>query len=146
MKRRVLCIMPFWFLAGGCTPGDGPPLVATDIVAYAPLPGAESAVAYLELNNESDTAVTIAHVSSPDFASAEWHETIIENGVSRMVRLDNLQIDAGGSLLLQQGGKHLMLMEPTRPMTAGVTLTLRIAYDGDRLLELTTSLKDRTAP
>ncbi|MDZ7770022.1 MAG: copper chaperone PCu(A)C [Woeseiaceae bacterium] len=117
-----------------------------DIVAYAPLPGARNAVAYMELNNESDSAVTITRVSSPDFASAEWHETTIENGISRMVQLDDPVIDAGGSLLLQQGGKHLMLMEPTRPMAAGSTLTLRIAYDGDRLLELTTTLKDRTAP
>lgn len=146
MKLRVLCIMPLWFFAAGCTPDDGPPLVASNIVAYAPLPGAESAVAYLELNNESDTAVTIARVSSPDFASAEWHETIIDNGVSRMVRLDNPVIDAGGSLLLQQGGKHLMLLEPHRPMAAGSTLTLRISYNGNRLLELTTTLKDRTAP
>ena len=146
MTRRMLCIVPLWFIAAGCAPGGGPPLVASNIVAYAPLPGAGSAVAYFELNNESDSALTIAQVSSPDFASAEWHETIIENGVSRMVRLENPVIDAGSSLKLQQSGKHLMLMEPHRPMTAGSTLTLRITYDGDRLLELTTTLKDRTAP
>lgn len=146
MRRRALFIVPLCMLAAGCTVGDGPPLVATDIVAYAPLPGARSAVAYLELNNESDSAVTITRTSSPEFASAEWHETIIENGVSRMVRLDSPVIDAGSSLLLQQGGKHLMLMEPHRPMAAGATLTLRITYDGDRLLELTTTLQDRTQP
>lgn len=145
MRLYALCIVPLWLFATGCAPGDGPPLVATNIVAYAPLPGARSAVAYLELHNESDSAVTIARVSSPDFASAEWHETIIENGISRMVRLDSPVIDAGGSLLLQPGGKHLMLMEPHGPMAAGSTLTLRITYDGDRLLELTTTLKNRTA-
>lgn len=146
MRLRMHCIVLPLLIAIGCAPGDAPPLVATDIVAYAPLPGARSAVAYLELHNESDSAVTITRVSSPDFASAEWHETAIENGVSRMVRLDSPVIDAGSSLQLQQGGKHLMLMDPHRPMTAGSTLTLRIAYEDDRLLELTTTLKDRTAP
>ncbi len=146
MRRYIPCIVPLWLIAMGCAPDDRPPLVATDIVAYAPLPGSDTAVVYLELHNESDSPVTIARVSSPDFARAEWHETSIANGVSRMVRLDSPVIDAGGSLLLRQGGKHLMLMEPRRPMAAGSTFTLRITYDGHRLLELTTTLDDRTAP
>lgn len=146
MKRRGLSIALLWLVAAGCTPGDGPPLVATDVTAYAPLSGARTTVAYLELHNDSGAAVTITRVSSPDFARVEWHETIVENGVGRMVPLENPVIDAGSSLLLQPGGKHLMLVEPQVSMAAGSPLTLRITYDGDQRLELTTTLKDRTAP
>jgi len=146
MTLRGQCIALLWLFVAGCAPGDGPPLVATDITAYAPMPGTGMAVAYLELRNESDSPIVIARISSPEFARVELHESIVKNGISRMVRLDNPVIDAGSSLLMQPGGKHLMLMEPQGPVAAGSTLMLRITYDGDRLLELTTMLEDRMAP
>ncbi|MFQ5982321.1 MAG: copper chaperone PCu(A)C, partial [Woeseiaceae bacterium] len=60
---------------------SGPPLTVTDVLAVAPLPGQESAAAYLTLHNHSREPVTIHRVSSPDFTRVEMHENLIVDGV-----------------------------------------------------------------
>jgi copper(I)-binding protein len=96
----------------GCS-DSGPPLVAADVVIKKPMPGMHMSAGYLSLTNTSDDPITITAVSSPQFAAVEMHETIIEDGVSRMVELAELAVPPSSTVNFEPGGKHLMLMRPT---------------------------------
>lgn len=98
-------------LSAACS-APQPPLVATDVEITRPIPGMNMGAGFLVLTNNTNKAIRITQVTSPQFAAIEIHETTLENGVSRMRRLDVLEVPAHGSVTLARGGKHLMLMRP----------------------------------
>jgi copper(I)-binding protein len=92
-----------------------PPLVATDVEITSPMPGRQMSAGYLVLTNNTDEPIVIDAVTSPHFGAVELHETTIENGISRMRQMEELVIPANGSVRLERGGKHLMLMRSKGP-------------------------------
>ena len=109
MRQLITLLM---FIIAGCSSSDAP-LVATDVKINAPLPGMNMSAGYLTLHNNTSAAITITHVSSPQFGSVEMHETIIRAGISRMVDRGEVTIPADESVSFEPGGRHLMLMRPT---------------------------------
>lgn len=97
------------------------PLVASNIVIAKPVPGTSMTAGYFTLTNNASQAITITHITSPQFESVEMHESVIEDGMSRMYPLNDLMLLAGTSVTFEPGGKHLML---TRPHSAVDTITL----------------------
>ena len=88
-----------------------PPLVASDVEITQPVPGRHISAGFLVLTNNTDSDVRITHVTSPQFGAVEIHETTVEDGIARMRELDGLVVPAHGSITLERGGKHLMLMQ-----------------------------------
>ncbi len=84
------------------------------------------AAGYLSLRNASDAPITITRVTSPNYASAEMHETITRDGVSRMRPIDAITIPPGRIFYFKRGGKHLMLMRPDEAPSS-VTLKFHTA-------------------
>ena len=116
-------------IIAGCSPNEAP-LVASDVVINAPPPGMKMSAGYLTLHNNTSEPITITRVSSPQFGSVEMHETVIRDGISRMVALDEVSIPAGQSVDFEPGAKHLMLMRPAGELTS-VALEF---YSGPNLL------------
>ena len=116
-------------LLAGCSESE-PPLVASDVEITRPMPGMSMSAGFFVLTNNTNDALTITSVTSPQFASVEVHETTIVDGVARMRRLDALVVPAEGSVALERGGKHLMLMQP---VDLGDAVTLQL-MGGDRLM------------
>lgn len=85
---------------------------------------------YLSFTNNSKDVISISHVVSPEFEDVEIHESLLEDGVAKMRRIEELSIPARSSVSLQPGGKHLMLMRPTGALD---TVSLSF-YSGDTLL------------
>ena len=138
----LFLILHLAVLIAGC--GDsGPPLTATGVVAFAPLPGRELSVAYLTLHNHSEEAITVQQVSSPEFAKVEIHESTTVDNVIRMRRLDSLLLNAGTSTQFVSGGKHLMLIEPVSELASGQSVTLQFEYNAGSILMVYTQLKTR---
>lgn len=121
--------------AAACS-DDAAPLVASDIVIRPPLPGMEMAAGYLSLHNTGRQPVTITGVTSAQFGRVEMHETVIEDGVARMVELGALTLLPGSTIDFSPGGKHLMLMQPLSELDS-VTLNF---HAGDAVV-LTVSAK-----
>ena len=92
------------------------------------------AAGYLDISNHSGTTLRITHVSSPDYASVEMHETIVEDDVARMREIPVLEIRDGESVVFERGGKHLMLMKPI-----GTPGTITLNFYSDELLLLSVS-------
>jgi copper(I)-binding protein len=117
------------FLAACVSPEA--PLVAGDVEITRPMPGRNMSAGFLVLENNSDTDIRVTGVTSPQFGAVEIHETTIEGGVSRMRELEALVVPANGSVTLERGGKHLMLM---RGEDVGTSVTLQLLSDGEPLL------------
>lgn len=80
---------------------------------------------YLRLRNPGRTPLQVVAVHSPQFAAVEMHQTQTgADGMSRMRRLAELHIEAGATLSLEPGGRHLMLLDPKTPLRAGDTVEL----------------------
>lgn len=130
MMRRLAVL--FVILAGipACDSGEGPPVVAANVVVTSPAPGMPMAAGYLDITNRSGTSIRITGVSSPDYESVEMHETIVEDDIARMREIPVLEIENGETVVFERGGKHLMLM---RPIGAPETITLNF-YSEELLL------------
>lgn len=114
----------------GCTADDPAPVVLEDIVITEPRPGANMSAGYLRISNNRSEPLAITRVESPQFGKIEIHETTTIDGVSRMRPLPALEVPANGSVVLERGGKHLMLMRPGDDLSR-VSLDF---YSGDELL------------
>jgi copper(I)-binding protein len=135
MRAATLVLLLALF---GCAEESGPPLVASDIEITRPMAGMDMSAGYLTLKNNTGTAIVVTRVQSPQFARAEIHETTIEDGISKMRALDSLTVPANGSVRLERGGKHLMLMQArdlkdsvTLQLMSGETLLLSVQYRFD---------------
>lgn len=85
------------------------------------------------LSNPSSEAVTIAAASSPATPMVELHEVVESGGQTVMQPVEGgFPVPAGGSLTLEPGGYHLMLMDLPQPIEPGdeVAFTLTCATGG----------------
>ncbi len=105
---RVLIVL----LIAACSQEPDPPLVASGLEVTRPMPGSGMSAGFLTLANNTDSPVRISEIRSDDFGRVEIHETRIENGNAKMLRLEELIVPAGGDVTLKRGGLHLMLMDP----------------------------------
>ncbi len=127
---RRWCWIPALLLAA-C--GDGPAVVATGAWVRAAPPGATATAGYLTLENGGDAELTVESVSSPGIRRLEIHETRMVDGVMRMRRLENVSVPAGGALVLEPGGRHLMLFGDPLPAEGQIVpLVIRLT-DGSEL-------------
>lgn len=127
---RFLIMLAVFAAATGCDDQAGPPIVVANVVVTGPAAQAPMAAGYLDIGNRSGADIRITRVSSPEYESVEIHETVVENDIARMRRIPVLEIEDGETVVLERGGKHLMLMKPVG--TPGpVTLNF---YSGEVLL------------
>ena len=98
-----------------------PPVTVSDVEITKPMPGRHMSAGFLVVTNNTGEALRITGVESPQFESVEIHETTVTDGISRMRELEELLVPANGSVTLERGGKHLMLMRP-RNLEDSVTL------------------------
>lgn len=86
---------------------------------------------FARIENPCPRAIVVTAASSPAFGDVSLHESRRENGVSRMRAVPALAVPARGAVVLQPGGLHLMLMQPTAmpPKGARVPVTL-VMKDG----------------
>jgi copper(I)-binding protein len=99
---------------------------------------------YLTLVNTGDNTVTVTEITSPDFKNAEIHRTVIEEGIARMLPVEQLEIAASGQFILEPGGHHLMLFDPLRALTEGETVTLIIHMKNGSQLSTTAPVIRKT--
>ncbi|WP_165371579.1 copper chaperone PCu(A)C [Pseudolysobacter antarcticus] len=95
-------------------------------------PSAMMLAGYAVLRNDGDAAVEISTAQSKVFGDVSIHETVLENGVSRMHELHGLQIAPGAEVALAPGGKHLMLMDAKIPVVAGTVIELTLILTDGR--------------
>lgn len=119
--------------ASGTTPGaTGGELEVGEARA---LVTGDSGAVYLAIRNGTDVDDVFVGASSPDAAAVEPHETIVDGDMMRMAPAEEgFAVPAGGSLALEPGGKHLMLIGPRVPDGGTLDLTLHFETAEDVVL------------
>lgn len=87
------------------------------------------------IENRCEVPITIVRVESDAFGDVSLHETRIVDGMSRMRPVPALEVLADGEAVLQPGGLHLMLMQPTSELKPGDSATVRFVLQDGRSIE-----------
>ncbi len=101
---------------------------------------------FMTLENTGATAISLVGGESPRFGHVEIHTMIMDEGVMRMRKLDELVIESGETAELKPGGLHVMLMQPEGTFAVGDTIEITLLdADGNRY-PLTSEVRTRTRP
>jgi len=129
------------------TIAEAPPaLVVTDAYASAVPPGQPIGAVYLTLTNDSAQPRTLVAASSPDAQAVELHSHVHEGGMMRMRRVERIEIPAGGSVSLEPGGLHLMLIGLKGDLKPGDQVWLTLDFDDGSKLQAPAQSSQRRAP
>lgn len=107
------------------TPSSTPLTASNAWIREAP-PTASAMAGFVTLHNASDQAIRCDGASGVDFGAAELHRTVTENGVSRMLPHQVVEVPAHGEARLEPGSYHIMLFRWSRPLVAGDHSTLTL--------------------
>ncbi|MGP3990994.1 copper chaperone PCu(A)C [Streptomyces sp. 3N207] len=108
----------------GAAKGDGRPELKVS-GAYVPQPPTkEMAGGFLTVRNGGDQADKLTSVSSDVAGKVELHRTVKQ----QMQQVKSLTVPAHGTLRLERGGNHLMLMELERKPVKGQTVTFVLHF------------------
>lgn len=148
----------WWWLACSAQPTVSSPVSSPAVVApqanaanqitvknprvRAMPPGTPSTAAYLELDNAGEAAVLVrarADVSG----RVELHEhTADEDGVMQMRRITRIEIPAKGTVALEPGGLHLMLLGLKGDLEPGEAAEINLRFDDDSDLTVVAPVVD----
>lgn len=104
------------------------PLLISNAWVRAMPPGRKMTAAYMHLQNQRAEPVLIQGVTA-DQGDASLHETTTVDGQSRMRSLPQLRIEPGEAVVLEPGGRHIMLMGLGVTPAIGDTFDLCILFD-----------------
>jgi copper(I)-binding protein len=97
--------------------------------------GANSAEAFMDLQNASNTAQALVAASSPVDQQTQLHKTVVNNGVATMVQIKKILIPADKDKDLKFGGIHVMLIGLKEPLKDNMMVPITLKFeDGSELL------------
>lgn len=100
--------------------------------------------AFGTLTNTGTDDVTVVSAETAASSMVELHETV-ENEAGEMVMREiegGFVIPAEGTLLLEPGASHIMLMDLAAPLQAGAEVTVTLTFSDDSTYEFTAPVKD----
>jgi copper(I)-binding protein len=115
---------------------DAPAVTVTDAYARAVPPGQPNGAVYLTLTNHSAQPRTLVAATSPNAQAVELHSHIHEADMMRMRRVERIEIPAGGSVSLEPGGLHLMLIGLKGDLQPGDQVGLTLDFDDGSKLQV----------
>ncbi len=98
------------------------------------IPGSDKTVGYFVVHNRTGQRVTIVGARSAQARTIELHQTSTVDGVSRMRRLSEVDIEPSASVTFEPGGRHLMVFGVTE-LTAPVNVVFELASGDQREVE-----------
>lgn len=94
--------------------------------------GAPTVAGYLTITNNGATPDTLIGVETDQAEHVSIHQSVMENGMSRMPLVKSLEIAPGKTVAFAPGGYHLMVVKPKAALPAGshFFVTLRFQRAG----------------
>lgn len=100
-------------------------------------PNASVNAGYLVLSNEGESLLQITAATCDAFENVEFHEMAMVGGMMEMREIDGLHIARGKRLVLEPGGKHLMLKGPKRRLKEGDFVDLVLTFQSGETVSIT---------
>lgn len=95
-------------------------------------PNVTSMAGYFDIQNNTAKPIKIVDSQSTAFDMTMIHNTVIENGIAKMVHMDGLTIPPQSKISLAPLGTHVMLMRPESPLKIGDSITLTLIDEDDK--------------
>lgn len=112
--------------SGGDDRTDGIEVI-DPVVPEPPVPTMASL--YLGLHNGTDTDDALVAVTVDGAGAADLHRSeVTDDGLSRMVDVDRIDLPAGETVHLEPGGLHVMIDDPPE-LTVGDTISVTLTFD-----------------
>ena len=87
-------------------------------------------VAYMTLRNTGAEPVVVTGLRTDLAMMPMIHATTTDaQGVTRMSHMEEVEIAPGGTVALEPGSLHVMLIDLQRPMVEGESYTLSVVFD-----------------
>ena len=113
---------------GACSGASATPTIGQAWARSAPAGG--NSAAYLTITAASGQADALLSASSPAADMVQLHEASTDtSGMTGMHPVDRLDIPAGGSVALEPGGYHLMIMGLKSELTVGGTIEVDLVFE-----------------
>jgi len=141
LKQMRLFLLSVVFFLSSCSNSNDSQIMITDINIIQPLPGKSISPGYFTLTNNTESLIEITKITSPDFESIQIHDSVLDEGIVKMQRIDSLQIKAKSRLALENGGKHLMLIDKKN---SSEMISLNFYEEEKLLISLKTNLTLRS--
>jgi periplasmic copper chaperone A len=100
-------------------------------------PNPKALAGYLVVKNSGSEERRLIAVASLAFERIELHRSVITEGMASMVPQDYMSVPAVGSLELNPGDYHLMLLHPAITLIAGDEVPGRLEFDTGNTLSVT---------
>lgn len=99
--------------------------------------------AFGTLTNTGSGEVVVTAANTPDSATTELHEVVDDNGKMVMQPVPGgFSVPAGGTLTLEPGGFHIMLMDVTKPIQAGQDVPFTLTCSDGATAEFTAQARE----
>lgn len=120
---------------------------AKDFYAFATIDGSNISAAFGTLSNTSEQPIALQKViiKGKIKGVVELHQTTNDNGMMKMLPVDSITIPAKQSVELAPGGLHIMLINLAKPLEAGKTIALKLAFNDGTTLDLQVPIQARQA-
>jgi hypothetical protein len=91
-------------------------------------PGVKMSAAYMTITNLTDHELMLVSANSPEFGKIELHNTVVEDGVAKMIHQTQVPVPAKQSVVFKPGGFHFMLLDSQQNIVAGNKITLVLNF------------------
>lgn len=100
---------------------------------------------YMALENRGAAADRLVAARTDAAGLVEIHETQMENDVMRMRPLaDGLELPAGGRVMLEPGGYHIMLLDLPRDLLPGEAIAVTLVFESGAELVIGAPVRELT--
>lgn len=131
MRPRLLLLsasIAAVFVQAACSGSGG--ALAIEQAWARPAPAGGDTAAYLTITVAPGQADALLSASSPGASMVELHEVSTDAaGMTGMHPVKQIDIQAGGTVRLEPGGFHLMIMGLTSELAVGGTLELDLVFE-----------------
>lgn len=83
---------------------------------------------FLTIVNTNEVPDTLLGAAFDGAELLEIHQTTMSDGVMKMSRVDGLEIPAKGMAALKPGGYHIMVINLSRDLAAGDTISVMLSF------------------
>jgi copper(I)-binding protein len=109
-------------------------------VRPAPMAGGTGA-AYMQISNGGPGADRLIGVRADFAESVEIHESVHTDGMASMHAVDAIELPAGGTIMLETGGYHAMLINIAEPLQPNDSVTLTLMFEKAGEIEITAEVR-----
>ncbi|MFT5114767.1 MAG: copper(I)-binding protein [Parasphingorhabdus sp.] len=92
-------------------------------------PVSKHGAAFVSLHNSGTQTERLITISTDKAERVELHNHIHEDGLMKMRKVDDVEIEAGESVVFGPGGLHIMLMGLQTPLKEGESFQMNLMFE-----------------